>query len=85
MYLKYIQIVNFRNLLSAKFQFDEGANTIIGENDAGKSNAITAMRILLDSSYYYNVKRLRMEACNDTAAVVPVHENRKLYQFTTMN
>ena len=59
MYLKYIQIVNFRNLLSAKFQFDEGANTIIGENDAGKSNAITAMRILLDSSYYYNVKRLK--------------------------
>ena len=55
MYLKYIQIVNFRNLLSSKFQFDEGANTIIGENDAGKSNAITAMRILLDSSYYYNV------------------------------
>ena len=37
------------------------------------------------SSFYYNVKRLRMEACNDTAAVVPVHENRKLYQFTTMN
>ena len=59
MYLKYIQIVNFRNLLSSKFQFDEGANTIIGENDAGKSNAITAMRILLDSSYYYNVKRLK--------------------------
>lgn len=24
MYLKYIQIVNFRNLLSSKFQFDEG-------------------------------------------------------------
>ena len=37
------------------------------------------------SSFYYNVKRLRMEACNDTAAVVPVHEDRKLYQFTTMN
>ena len=38
MYLKYIQIVNFRNLLSSKFQFDEGANTIIGENDSGSGD-----------------------------------------------
>ena len=59
MYLKYVQIVNFRNLLASKFQFSEGANTIIGENDAGKTNATTAIRILLDSSYYYNTKRLK--------------------------
>lgn len=30
------------------------------------------------SSFYYNVKRLRMEACNDTAAVVPVHEKQEV-------
>lgn len=59
MYLKYVQIVNFRNLNASRFQFNEGANTIIGENDAGKSNAVTAMRVLLDSSYYYNTKRLK--------------------------
>lgn len=35
MFLKYVQIVNFRNLKDAKFCFAEGANTIIGENDAG--------------------------------------------------
>ncbi len=40
MFLKYVQIVNFRNLKEAKFCFAEGANTIIGENDAGKSNAV---------------------------------------------
>lgn len=56
MYLKYIQIVNFKNLKSARFEFAKGANTIIGENDSGKSNALTAMRILLDDSYYYNAK-----------------------------
>lgn len=59
MYLKYIQIINFKNLKSARFEFAEGANTIIGENDSGKSNALTAMRILLDDSYYYNTKRLK--------------------------
>lgn len=59
MYLKYIQIVNFKNLKSARFEFSKGANTIIGENDSGKSNALTAMRILLDDSYYYNSKRLK--------------------------
>lgn len=59
MYLKYIQIVNFKNLKSTRFEFSEGANTIIGENDSGKSNALTAIRILLDDSYYYNTKRLK--------------------------
>ena len=56
MYLKGLQIVNFRNFKSTEFNFAQGANTIIGENDSGKSNAMTALRILLDSSFYYNTK-----------------------------
>ena len=59
MYLKYIQIVNFKNLKKARFEFAKGANTIIGENDSGKSNALTAIRILLDDTYYYNTRRLK--------------------------
>ncbi|MCG8483051.1 MAG: AAA family ATPase, partial [Clostridia bacterium] len=59
MHLKYLQIVNYKNLKSAKFDFSKGANTIIGENDSGKSNAMTALRILLDDSYYYSTKRLK--------------------------
>lgn len=59
MYLKYLQIVNYKNLKNAKFIFNKGTNTIIGENDAGKSNAMTALRILLDDSFYYNLKRLK--------------------------
>lgn len=47
-YLKYVQIVNYKNLRKARFEFGKGANTVIGENDSGKSNAMTAMRILLD-------------------------------------
>lgn len=59
MYLKYIQIINFKNSKSSRFEFKKGTNTIIGENDSGKTNALTAMRILLDDSYYYNSKRLK--------------------------
>lgn len=59
MFLNYMQMVNYKNLKSAKFSFAEGVNTIIGENDAGKSNAMTAIRILLDDTYYYNTKRLK--------------------------
>ena len=59
MYLKYIQVVNFRNNRKGIFEFCKGANTVIGENDAGKTNAMTAIRILLDSDYYYTTKRLQ--------------------------
>lgn len=59
MFLSGLQLVNFRNFKSTCFTFNEGANTIIGENDAGKSNAITGLRILLDDSFFYNTKRLK--------------------------
>lgn len=59
MYLKYLQIINYKNLKFTRFEFKAGSNTIIGENDAGKSNAMNALRILLDDTYYYNEKRLK--------------------------
>lgn len=66
MYLKYLQIKNYKNLPNARFEFSKGANTIIGENDAGKSNAMTALRILLDSNFYYNNKRLKESDFSNT-------------------
>lgn len=65
MYLKYMQIVNYKNIQNARFEFGKGANTVLGENDSGKSNAMTAMRILLDSDYYYNTKRLKESDFSD--------------------
>lgn len=59
MFLRNLQIVNYKNLANSTFKFKEGVNTIIGENDSGKSNAMTALRILLDSSFFYNNKRLK--------------------------
>ena len=56
--IKQIRIKNFRSIVDLDINVDK-MNIFVGLNDAGKSNAITAMRILLDSSYYYNVKRLK--------------------------
>lgn len=58
-FLSGLQLYNFRNFLSSCFTFKEGANTIIGENDSGKSNAIAGLRMLLDDSFFYNTKRLK--------------------------
>lgn len=66
MFLKYLQIVNYKNLRSTRFSFVEGVNTVIGENDSGKSNAMTALRILLDDTYYYNTKRLKENDFSDS-------------------
>lgn len=65
MYLRYLQIINYKNLKAARFEFLPGSNTIIGENDSGKSNAMTALRILLDDTYYYNSKRLKESDFSD--------------------
>ena len=59
MYLKYVQIRNYKNLKNVRFEFSKGVNTVIGENDSGKSNAMEALRILLDDDFYYNTKRLK--------------------------
>lgn len=66
MFLNYLQIVNYKNFSATHFSFAEGVNTIIGENDSGKSNAMTALRILLDDTYYYNTKRLKENDFSDS-------------------
>lgn len=59
MYLSTLQVRNFRNYESEIFKFNSKTNAIIGENDSGKTNALTALRILLDDSYYYSNKTLK--------------------------
>ena len=36
------------------------------------------MNHISTSSFYYNVKRLRMAACNNVAVAVPVHEKQEV-------
>lgn len=48
MYISKIKITNFRNFLNKEVEFNDGVNVIIGHNNAGKTNLIKALSIVLD-------------------------------------
>jgi predicted ATP-dependent endonuclease of OLD family len=59
MHISQLRIRHFRNFLNARFIFSKGVNTLIGENGSGKTNALYALRLLLDDSLFRNSTRLR--------------------------
>ncbi len=58
MFLKEMQIRNYKNFYNSRFEFKEGINVIIGENDCGKSNAIGAIRLILDKRLNWYEKEI---------------------------
>ncbi|HLQ96476.1 MAG TPA: DNA replication/repair protein RecF [Pseudogracilibacillus sp.] len=52
MYLKNIQIKNFRNYASEELTFDSNINVIIGENAQGKTNLLEAIYLLAFTKSY---------------------------------
>jgi predicted ATP-dependent endonuclease of OLD family len=59
MYISSLKIRNFRNFDNSELTFKKGVNTILGENGSGKSNALYALRLLLDDSLPRNIIKLR--------------------------
>src|SRR5262249_25870799 len=59
MHISELRIRHFRNFLGARFILCKGVNTLIGENGSGKTNALYALRLLLDDSLHRNATRLR--------------------------
>ena len=55
-----VEIQNFRNFETAVFELHEHA-VIVGENKAGKSNLLHALRLVLDPSLPDPARRLRQE------------------------
>ncbi|MES9862834.1 MAG: AAA family ATPase [Candidatus Thiodiazotropha sp. LLP2] len=58
MYISKISIENFRNFEKCDVLFNDGINVIIGPNNAGKTNLIKALSLLLDTQ---ESKRLQVE------------------------
>ncbi|KFF16523.1 ATP-dependent nuclease [Flavobacterium hydatis] len=50
MYIARIKISNFRNFTDQTVLFNEGVNVIIGHNNAGKTNLLKALSLVLDSN-----------------------------------
>lgn len=58
MNIKSVSIKNFRNFKNFSIDFSEGFQTIIGENNIGKSNLYWAIRLVLDRDLSYNSRNL---------------------------
>ncbi len=61
MYISKIQIINFRNFEEKEIEFNDGVNVIIGHNNAGKTNLIIALSLVVDSQ---KSKRLEVDDFN---------------------
>jgi putative ATP-dependent endonuclease of OLD family len=48
MYISEITIENFRNFKGKTIEFNEGVNVIIGHNNAGKTNLLKALSLVID-------------------------------------
>ncbi|MBW1833426.1 MAG: AAA family ATPase [Deltaproteobacteria bacterium] len=65
MHIKSIEIRNFRNFSDFKIDFTDGFQTIIGENNIGKSNLYWAIRLVLDRNLSYNSRNLEDKDFNN--------------------
>lgn len=61
MNIKNITIKNFRNFSDFSIDFSEGFQTIIGENNIGKSNLYWAIRLVLDKDLSFNTRKLELK------------------------
>lgn len=60
MNIKNLTIKHFRNFEDFSIDFSEGFQTIIGENNIGKSNLYWALRLVLDKDLSYNSRNLEL-------------------------
>ncbi|MDH1488679.1 AAA family ATPase [Acinetobacter johnsonii] len=65
MFISKIEIVNFRNFKHQEISFNEGVNVIIGHNNAGKTNLLTALSLVINPD---KNKRLDVDDFNKNVA-----------------
>ena len=54
MYLKRLSIVNFKNIESQSFDFQQKINCFVGNNGVGKTNILDAIYYLSFTKSYFN-------------------------------
>lgn len=72
MYISKIEIENFRNFKSKEIIFNEGVNVIIGHNNAGKTNLIKALSLVIDCQ---SSKRLEVDDFNKHTSLAELKLN----------
>ncbi|MFK3865305.1 AAA family ATPase [Pseudoalteromonas rhizosphaerae] len=56
MFLKELQLTNFRKFESLKVNFQQGLNVLVGENDSGKTAIVDAIRYILNTKSFENIR-----------------------------
>ena len=74
MNIKNITIHNFRNFKDFSIDFSAGFQTIIGENNIGKSNLYWAIRLVLDRELSYNARKLELKDFHDYKKTVTIDD-----------
>ena len=72
MYISKIHIKGFRNFKDQEVTFNDGVNVIIGHNNAGKTNLIRALALVID---YQGVKRLDVDDFHKNIDLLEVKNN----------
>jgi putative ATP-dependent endonuclease of OLD family len=72
MYISKIHINNFRNFKEKEIIFNDGVNVIIGHNNAGKTNLIKALSLVIDNE---KPKRLNTDDFNKNVTLVELKAN----------
>ncbi len=62
MYISKINVEGFRNFKNSTINFNDGINVIIGHNNAGKTNLLKALSLIMDNSG--NSKKLEVDDFN---------------------
>jgi len=55
MYISEVNIGGYRNFLDVKIPLHEGINIVIGSNNAGKSNLLQAIALVLHVNHHIDV------------------------------
>ncbi len=72
MYISKILIKNFRNFKNKEIELNDGINVIIGHNNAGKTNLIRALSLVIDTQ---NSKRLEVDDFNKNLTLAELKAN----------
>jgi predicted ATP-dependent endonuclease of OLD family len=74
MYISKIKINNFRNFKEKEVEFTEGVNVIIGHNNAGKTNLLKALSLVLD---FAGSKRLGIDDFHKASTATTLDDLKK--------
>ena len=62
MYISHITVKGFRNFKYSEIEFNDGINVLIGHNNAGKTNLLKALQLVIEPHYRY--RRLNVNDFN---------------------